>query len=102
MATIIIKKRVELSFLGDDHKDDYLIFKSMPLKDYEKLLPELDKAQDDGVKSINLVKKVLEDNFLEGKFGGEAVTKDNLADFDLITLTKCFEMFTGQVPDPKV
>lgn len=102
MATIVIKKRVELGFLGDDYKDDYLVFKSMPLRDYEKLLPELESASDNGQESLKIIKKVLEDNYLDGKFQGEAVVKEDLADFDLVTLTKCFEIFTGQVADPKV
>ena len=98
MAKIVIRKKVTLEFLGDEYKDDYLVFKSMPLRDYESLLPELDKAQDDGKASVAIIRRVLEDNFIDGSFQGEAVIKENLADFDLPTLTKCFEVFTGQVP----
>lgn len=102
MAKILIKKKVELGFLGDDYKDDYLVFKSMPLRDYEALLPELEAASDNGQESLKIIKRILEGNFLDGKFQGEDVTKENLADFDLGTLTKCFEIFSGQVQDPKV
>lgn len=102
MAKILIKKKVSLEFLGEDYKDDYLVFKSLPLRDYEALLPELEKASESGVESVKVVKKVLEDNFVEGNFQGEAVEKADLADFDLNTLTRCFEYFTGQAQDPKV
>lgn len=97
MAKIEIKKKVILDFLGEDYKEDYLVFKSMPLRDYEGLFPKLEAAGEDGKKSIQLIREVLESNFIEGKFQGEDVTKDDLADFDIQTLTTCFETFTGQV-----
>lgn len=102
MAKILIRKKVDLTFLGEEYKDDYLVFKSMPLREYEKLLPELEAIGEDGKKSLVIIKRVLEDNFIEGKFQGEDVAKEDLIDFDLITLTKCFEIFTGQASDPKV
>lgn len=96
-AKILIKKKITLDFLGEEYKDDYLIFKSMPLREYEALLPEVDKIQNDGKASLAMIKKVLENNFIEGKFQGEDVAKEDLVEFDLPTLTHCFEFFTGQV-----
>ena len=31
-----IKKKISLDFLGDDYKEGYLIFKSMPIKEFEE------------------------------------------------------------------
>jgi hypothetical protein len=98
MAKISIEKKITLEFLGEKYKDDYLVFSSIALREYEKLLPELEAAGDNGQKSLAIIKKVLEDHFIEGKFQNEDVIKDDLADFDLETLTHCFELFTGQVP----
>jgi hypothetical protein len=98
MAKIEIKKKITLEFLGADYKDDYLVFKSMPLREYEKLLPQLEEAGEDGKKAMPIIKSILEGNFIEGKFQGQDVAKEDLADFDLETLIKAFEIFTGQVP----
>lgn len=98
---IVIKKQISLEFLGEAFKDSYLTFRTMPLREYEELLPTIEGIGDDGKKSLNLIKKVLEEHFIEGKFENQEVTKDDLQEFDLDTLTKCFQMFTGQA-DPKV
>lgn len=101
MAKIEIKKKITLEFLGDDYKDDYLIFKSMPLREYETILPQLENAGEDGKKALPIIKKILEDNFISGKFQNEDVAKEDLSDFDLQTLIKAFEIFTGQVPEKR-
>lgn len=101
MAKIVIKKRITLEFLGDEYKDDFLVFKSIPLKAYEELIPKLEKMSEDSVKSVALIKQILEDNFIEGTFQNEPVNKEDLADFDMETLVKCFGLFTGQSSDPK-
>lgn len=41
---IVIKKKVSLDFLGEDYKDAELIFRSMPISDFEKILDELPKS----------------------------------------------------------
>lgn len=98
---ILIKKKITLEFLGDEYKDDYLTFASMPLKEYEAILPTLETVTGDGKKSFDLIKATLESHFIEGKFQNQDVTKEDLSDFDLNTLIKCFQSFTGQA-DPKV
>lgn len=98
---IVIKKQIGLEFLGEAYKDSYLTFRTMPLREYEEILPTIEAIGEDGKKSLNLIKTVLEDHFIEGKFEGEAVAKEDLQEFDLDTLTRCFQLFTGQA-DPKV
>jgi hypothetical protein len=100
MATILIKKKVALDFLGKEYEDSFLTFKSMPISEYEKLIGELEGA--DNKSSLKLTVKILKDNFIEGKFQGEDVTKEDLEQFDIETLVKCLEIFTGQSQSPKV
>lgn len=97
MAKILIPKRVSLEFLGEEFKDSYLIFKAMAWHEYERMLPEVE-ANDDNIKSANTIKEAILKHFIEGKFKGEAVEKEDLLEFDIDTLTKCFEVLTGQVP----
>ena len=101
MAKIIIEKTIKLDFLGEKHKDDFLVFKSMPLREYEKILPKLELAGEDGKKALPIIKEILEQNFVSGKFQNEDVTKEDLVDFDLETLVRAFELFTGQVPEKR-
>lgn len=44
MAKLVIKKRVNLDFLGEEYKDAELVFRSIPLIDYEILMEELPKS----------------------------------------------------------
>lgn len=97
MATIVIKKTVKLDFLGEDYKDDLLVFKAIPIKDYEKIVEDIDKLGDDSKKSLNYIRETVPKYFLEGKFQGEDVTKENLDDFDQETYLNIFQRITGQV-----
>ena len=99
MAKIIIKKRVNLGFLGDEHKEDYLVFKSIPVNGYKKIAT--DRPGEDESQYEYLV-KILQAQFLEGSFQGEAVTKENIGDFDADAVITCFQRLSGQDPDPKV
>lgn len=38
---ITIRKRVNFDFLGDEYKEAYLVFRSIPLADYEKIIDEM-------------------------------------------------------------
>lgn len=101
MATIIIKKRVDLDFLGKDYEDSFLEFKSLSIAEYEKVLDDLNTVGEDNKAAVRLVLSILEKQFLGGSFLGEDVQKEDLKQFDLETMTKCFERFTGQQTDPK-
>lgn len=41
MSKIIIKKRVSLAFLGEPYKDAELVFRSIPLSEYGKLMDDM-------------------------------------------------------------
>lgn len=100
MANIVIKKRVNLDFLGDEYKDDYLVFKSIPVGEYKKLTANIPKENDGS--QVDFIVDILKDNFLEGSFQNEVVTKENIEEFDAETALECFKKLTGQDTDPKV
>lgn len=99
MANIVIKKRVGLDFLGKDYADSYLEFKSISISEYEKLVGEMEDL--DNVQSVKKTVDILKSHFLDGKFQGETVNKEDLDQFDVQTLVTCLEYFTGQKTDPK-
>ncbi len=98
---IVIKKKITLEFLGDEYKDSYLTFKSVSLKEYEQLIESLDKVTEDNSKSLALIKEILEKHYIEGVFEGEKVEVGDLQEFDIETITTCFQKFTGQGLNPK-
>lgn len=99
MADIVIKKRLSLEFLGEDYKADYLVFKAIPISEYEKIIS---KQPDDNAEATRYIIKILEDKFVEGRFQEQDVVKGDLGKFDGYTVTKCFSLLTGQELDPKV
>ena len=94
MAEIIIKKKVTLEFLGDDYKDSYITFKSIPIGEYEDLINKVDKVEES--KSMGEIIKILETYFVEGLFDGQKLAKEDVNQFDGETILKCFETLTGQ------
>lgn len=104
---IVIKKRVSLGFLGDDYKEAYLNFKSVPLADYSKIIDEITEIEDkkDNKKYLNKIMEYLKKYFLDGEFPEEGklapVTHEDLEGLDPETSIICFQTMTGQIPDPK-
>ena len=94
MAEIIIKKKVTLEFLGDEYKDSYITFKSIPIGEYEDLISKVDKVEES--KSMSEIMKILETYFVEGLFDGQKLAKEDVNQFDGETILKCFETLTGQ------
>ncbi len=106
MSKIVIKKRVSLDFLGDDYKDAYLDFQSIPLVDYEKIVDSLPKDESENVKSLHIVMEYLKKYFRGGKFPNdkgelEDVTAEDLDGLDKDAAVTCFQRMTGQELDPK-
>lgn len=105
MAKIVIKKRVNLDFLGDEYKEAYLVFNAVPVSEYPELKAKLDK-ENDNIKLIKIMVGVLQDKFVAGKFPVdgklEDVTKEDIGSFDEATLTECYLYATGQKLDPKL
>lgn len=94
MADIIIKKRVDLGFLGEDYKDSYITFRSIPVSEYEDLVKQVDSVEES--KSLPEIIKILEKYFVDGLFEGQKLAKDDIKQFDGETTIKFFETLTGQ------
>lgn len=109
MAEIIIEKKVTLEFLGEKYKDSYLVFKSIAVRNFPKLVKSLNDADKSGTEQaqIDAMLEVLESHFVSGLFDGQKVAKEDIGQFDQPTITRAFEVLTGQdftveVPlDPK-
>lgn len=103
MTKILIKKRVPLDFLGDEYKDAYLVFRSMPISDFEKFQEEASAVEDK--KSVSFLLDKLKQNFVSGEFPVDgklvAIEKEDLDDFDAETIVKAFQTYTGVKQDPK-
>lgn len=94
MADIIIKKKVELGFLGEDYKDSYITFRSISVSDYQGLTDGIeDMSEQEASKKII---SILETYFVEGLFDGQKLAKEDIKKFDGETILKCFETLTGQ------
>jgi len=94
MAEIIIKKKVSLEFLGDEYKDSFITFRSIPIGEYQELVEKIDEVEDN--KSLSEITKILEKYFVEGLFDGQKLAKEDINQFDGETVLKCFETLTGQ------
>lgn len=94
MAEIIIKKKVTLEFLGEEYKNSFVTFRSIPVGEYDELIKQIDGVEKN--KSLSEIIKILENYFVEGLFEGQKVAKEDISQFDGDTIVKCFETLTGQ------
>lgn len=104
---IVIRKRVDLEFLGKEYEKGYLIFNSISIDKYQKLSGQLKDLEDKPGEAASFLLDTLKDQYLEGKFPNdkgelEDVQPEDLKDFDLETVIKVFNRFTGQELSPKV
>lgn len=95
MANIIIKRKVTLEFLGEEYKDSYLVFRAVPVSEYEALVKKIDSVEGNK-QSMEEIIKILEQYFVDGVFDNEKVVKEDIKQFDGDTMLKCFETLTGQ------
>lgn len=102
---IVIKKKVSLEFLGEDYKDAYLTFKSIPVIDLEAVQSKLKKSEKQKGAAVDTILDLLKEYFIDGQFptngGLESVAKEDLSGLDPPTCIECFRKFTGQELDPK-
>lgn len=103
--TLVIKKRVSLEFLGEEYKEAYLVFKSIPLKDYEAVIDEMPKDENNK-EALKLIVKYLKKYFVSGKFPDDEgslqdVTAEDVEELDADTAITCFQTLMGQRLDPK-
>lgn len=105
MSRIEIRKRISLDFLGEDYKEAYLEFKSLPIREYKENIAQ-SKALDgkDAGAAVDYIGTFLEARFVSGKFpiAGkmEELSADDVRDFDAEVIYRCFQALTGQL-DPK-
>lgn len=104
MSRIVIKKRIALDFIGEDYKDCYLEFKTIPMKEYEKYVAMANENKDEK-KAVGFITSTLQDLFISGKFIDENnelfdVKKDELGDFDMNVMVTVFKTLTGQDQSP--
>ena len=98
MANIVIKRKVNLDFLGDEYKDSYLVFRAVPVVAYEDLSTRIDSVSGNQ-ESMTEIIKILEEYFVDGVFDNEKVLKEDIKQFDGDTMLRCFETLTGQTRD---
>lgn len=97
---LIIKKRVSLEFLGEEYKDAYVVFRSIPAIDLADIIGKTEGKEDSAV-LIPIFIDTLQKYFLEGKAGEEDITKEDVGQFDANTVTTCFSILAGRDIDPK-
>lgn len=106
MSKIVIKRQVSFDILGDEYKEAYVTFRSIPAKDYEQINDDVVKLEADSKLPFNYLLGVLKKYFLEGKFPTDGKLEDlsaeDLDGIDGDTIVICFQRLTGQVSDPKV
>lgn len=97
--SLTIKKRVNLDFLGEEFKDSYLTFRSIPAKDLPGIVEQTEKVSE-GVKAIPIILEILKKYFLDGMHD-EVIKKEDLDELDSNSIIECFQTLTGQTIDPK-
>lgn len=104
MSRIVIKRKISLDFIGEDYKDCYLEFKTIPMKDYEKYIGLANENKDEK-KAVVFITKTLADLFVSGKFIDDKnelfdVEAEELGDFDMNVMITVFKALTGQDQNP--
>lgn len=99
---IDITKKVELSYIGEAWKECYLEFRMPSYSDLKDFPTKVDEGEEKAAIEAGI--KRIKELFVSGKAvsGGEKVDvkSDDLADFPIEIITKCFKLISGE-PDPK-
>lgn len=102
MSKLVIRKRVTLEFLGDEYKEAFIDFKSVPVGDYDKLIESVKAGQDDNKKANKIILGILKQYYISGQFPNEdgvlenLDSEDELENLDREALLQCFGKMTGQ------
>jgi len=99
----MIRKRISLEFLGDDYKDSFLVFKAVPMDDYEAVVADAQKAQN-AKQSYDHIKRLVTSRFIEGEIydfdtkKSVAVTTENMGKLlDQDCFLRAYQELTGVV-----
>ncbi len=105
MAKIVIKKKIELDFLGKEYEGGYVEFQSLSIKEIEGKLDEIQNVGDDNKRAVKMMLELLTKCFISGEFvngdSKEAINKEDLQDFDIQSIIKFFSILSGQSGDLK-
>lgn len=96
-----LKKRIDLESLGEQYKDSYLIFRAISVREYGPLANDAKRLSEDGEKSLKFLLEQLETRFVEGKFNGQDLSKEDIGDFGPDVIIECFNQMRGDI-GPKV
>lgn len=105
MSKFFVKKKISLVFLGEDYKDAYIILKTVPVTEYEKLFKNTKEMTN--IESTRLALNTIKERFISGEFPDEngKLTSIVVSDLDAImdeqALNECYLTILGQRPDPK-
>lgn len=99
---IVIRKKITLEKLGEEYKDSYLVFQSIPFKDFEKIAKTYETISDvdetkQGIKSLEFIKEQLQARFLDGNIDNQEVKKEELFDLPGEIIVDCFQQLMGRI-----
>jgi len=94
---VIIRKRVNLDFLGEEYKDSYLYLKALAVKEYPELQAEIDKVEKDQAQALPFIVEQIKSRFLDGKVEGKDITAEDLDDFSADVFMECFSRIRGNI-----
>lgn len=99
--SLVIRKKVSLEFLGEEYKEAFLLFRSIPIKDFNELQDEIATIGDDNKKSLGFIQEKIKHYFISGQAPNESgaledITVNDLDELDQQSIIKCFQSLTGQ------
>lgn len=99
---IVIRKKITLESLGEEYKDSYLTFQSIPFKDYEKIanLQAEITGKDEtaqGLQSLKFIQAELTNRFIEGNIDNQVVKVEDLFDLPGEVIVDCFQRLMGKI-----
>lgn len=102
MSKFKLKKKVDLSYLGDDWKDCYITFQSPSYKDIKSIAQvDVDNNPEEATeKSMDIMKDLFIEGLANTDKGKETIKKEDIGDLPLEILTTLIESIAGKT-DPK-
>lgn len=102
MGNIVIKKKISLEFLGEEYKDAYLTFSSIPVSEHAKIADKIKSIGEDNDKALEMLTELVAGRFIEGKFPNsegnlEDVSKEQLTQFPIEVYSEVMGQLQGKV-----
>ncbi len=101
MAKIVIKKKISLEFLGEEYKDAYLVFRTIPMSDYKSFSESIPEINPKYVELINKIESGVaiekdREEFLKLR---DENSEANAQSHQLISETLVKYFYSGKFPD---